>query len=455
MHCKDGRGLEVSVSISVAPGRLSNYTKIVRICPRYVVVNQLPRPVRLWQDNSILHPNLAVEHSRKDEDESQKWTFSSQARPDGVINQYELLFGSPTVIARDEARGMNAQTTAHHDACYIATVGQSELVAFHLPDTRLERLLRVDFGPSWYLSPSFAADITGECVLSMSHARDLRMLPHVSSRGAPFYTVTLPPTNNDWGGELGVWFETDWGRERTLIVKGIREGSYASYFTDIIVGDELMTIDDVPVHQLTFDEAMKYLKGMVVSIVAFCVSSISLSCLTFVWLFLDQTVRLAAAQEAMVSGSTRSTVRPLQLISRGSKTKRRIPRSSSHGCDDLPCDDVVTLTFRTLEERLRCLRRAAVSKNDTRTSPETLINQDMSQEIDHSNSQGESSKDLLVDMKFLFQSVFIFLREPDPKDPPHRVINRSLHWVVSPWCCSTLLCQLFVAQTCVVCIVWH
>lgn len=45
MHCKNGRGLEVSVSVSIAPGRLSNYTKIVRICPRYVIVNQLSRPV--------------------------------------------------------------------------------------------------------------------------------------------------------------------------------------------------------------------------------------------------------------------------------------------------------------------------------------------------------------------------------------------------------------------------
>lgn len=45
MLCKDGRGLEVNVSISIAPGRLSNYTKIVRICPRYIVVNQLPRTI--------------------------------------------------------------------------------------------------------------------------------------------------------------------------------------------------------------------------------------------------------------------------------------------------------------------------------------------------------------------------------------------------------------------------
>jgi hypothetical protein len=45
MHCKDGRGLEVSVSVSVAPGRLGSFTKIVRICPRYIVVNQLPFPI--------------------------------------------------------------------------------------------------------------------------------------------------------------------------------------------------------------------------------------------------------------------------------------------------------------------------------------------------------------------------------------------------------------------------
>lgn len=133
--------------------------------------------------------------------------FPNGSVPDGIINQYELLFGNATYIDSDENdSGMSAQTTAHQDACYIATVRPAEVVAFHLPDTRLERLLRVDIGPSWYLSPSFAADVTGEHVLAMSKARDLRMLPHVSSRGAPVYTVTLPPMNNVWNGELGVYF---------------------------------------------------------------------------------------------------------------------------------------------------------------------------------------------------------------------------------------------------------
>ncbi|KAL7543443.1 hypothetical protein ACHAXR_012723, partial [Thalassiosira sp. AJA248-18] len=434
MHCKDGRGLEVSVSISIAPGRLSNYTKIVRICPRYLVVNQLPCPIRLWQDDSILHPNLPIEESPKDAIEPRKWMFDNgQDRPDGLINQYELLFGSPTVIDHNEDDiGMDEQTTAHHDACYIATVRPSELVAFHLPDTRLERLLRVDLGSSWYLSPSFAADITGEYVLAINKARDLRMLSHVSSRGAPVYTVTLPPNNEDWSGELGVWFETDWGRDRKLIVKGIKEGSHASYFSDIIVGDELIMIDAIPVEQLTFDEAMKYLKGTV----SICYHIlIVIPTLTIVVLFASK-VRLAAAKEAAETRAIQSPIRPLQLIR--TKTKKRILRPRAN-------DNNLTLTFITLEERLRILRRAAVSKekNSTRN---VLKDKEMLQTIDHSASpeQGESTKDLLVDMKYLFQSVFVFLRAPDPKDPPYRVINRSLHWVIyyrqracdsHPWKC--------------------
>ena len=198
---------------------------------------------------------------------------------------------------------------------------------------------------------------------------------------------------------------------RTLIVKGIREDSYASYFTDIIVGDELIMIDAIPVEQLTFDEAMKYLK-----------------------------IRLAAAKEAAETRAIQSPTRPLQLIR--TKSKIRVQRAGSNDTSaNLSNDNGVTLTFLTLEERLRRLRRAAVSKNAMGPSVETtntrniLKRKEEFQEIDRSTSleQGDSSKDLLVDMKLFFQSVFIFLRAPDPEDPPHRIINRSLHWVVSFW----------------------
>ncbi|KAL7555284.1 hypothetical protein ACHAWF_018921 [Thalassiosira exigua] len=395
MHCKDGRGLEVMVSVSVAPGRLCNYTKIVRICPRYIVVNQLNRSVRIWQDNSLIHPNLALEDSPKD-NTGRKWIFC-EGKGGDVTNQYDLLFGS---LARIYRNGMPRHTTAHNDACYIATVRPSELVPFHLPDTRNERLLRLELGPSWYLSPSFEADVTGEYVLAMSRVRDLRMLPHVSSRGAPVYTVTLPPTNMDWDGDLGVWFETDWDRKHTLIVKGIKEGSYASYFTDIIVGDELVMIDEVPVEQLTFDEAMKYLK-----------------------------VRLTAARQAVEKRDSQSPVRPFQLIR--AKSKKRTQETNSGELQSL--EHFVTLTFLTLEERLRRLRRAAVSKNSvvpSRDGTRAQNNIDDLQEVDHAASLGGSSKQLFIELKFFHQSMFVFIREPDPNNPPHRIINRSLHWVI-------------------------
>eukprot|EP00986_Skeletonema_menzelii_P013164 scaffold7491_cov142-Skeletonema_menzelii.AAC.15 len=257
MLCKDGRGLEVMVSISVAPGRLSSYTKLVRICPRYVVVNQLPQSIRLWQDNSLLHSNQVTESSDVPF-ESRKWIFVDGSEK-GVINQYEPLFGAPTMI--DSTDEMGLQSNAHHSARYIATIRPSELIAFHLPDTRLERLLRVEVGSGWNLSSSFPSDTPGQHVLSMDRARDIQALPHVSTRAAPYYNVVLPPPDGGWNGELGVWFETDWGKDRAIIVKGTRDGSYASHFTDIVVGDELVSIDDVPIKQLTFAEAMKHLKG--------------------------------------------------------------------------------------------------------------------------------------------------------------------------------------------------
>lgn len=308
---------------------------------------------------------------------------------------------------------MSAKTTAHHDACFVATVRPLELVAFHLPDTRLERSLRVDFGPSWCLSPSFSADIPGEYVLAMSRVRDLRMLPHVSSRGVPVYTITLPPTDqtNDWNGELGVFFETEWGRDRTLIVKGIREGSYASYFTDIAVGDEMVMIDSMPVKKLTFDEIMKYMK-----------------------------VRLNSAKEAAERRTNSSSAMSLQLQLMMNKTKKRIQKVN----DSQSNDNVVTLTFLTLEERLRRLRRAAVGQTTGRSIAGEIS--DAVQKIDPAatSEQGDASEELLVDMKFLFQSVFVFLRSPSTTDPPYRITNRSLHWRIyyrqracdsHPWHC--------------------
>ena len=84
MHVKDGRSLEMSLSISVAPGRLSQYTKIVRLSPRFIMVNKLPDAipkapsVSLWQDSSLLHNDFSSTVTGR-------WTAGEG---DGKLRQY-------------------------------------------------------------------------------------------------------------------------------------------------------------------------------------------------------------------------------------------------------------------------------------------------------------------------------------------------------------------------------
>lgn len=290
-----------------------------------------------------------------------------------IEHQYKSLFGEKITIDSD----CNAltETTAHPDACYICTIHPSELIAFHLPDTRVDRLLRLEYGSSWNLSSSIPADVTGEYHITMTRALDLRMLPQVSTRAAPVYTITIPDPDKEWNGELGTYFETDWGRERTLIVKGVKESSYAAYWTDISVGDELISIDDTAVEQLTFEEAMKLLKS-----------------------------RLSSVKDKSLKRKARSN-------------ENFVPEPNAS----------VVLTFMTFEERMRSLRRKAVIGRVAHASMESRRNV-FSSIIQEDRGQ---SKDLLIDMKFLYQSIFIFVHEPKSLDPPHIIRNRSLQWAVS------------------------
>ena len=388
MHCRDGRRLEVSISVGIAPGRLSDYTKIVRICPRYVIVNQLSRPIRIWQDNSILHPNQPVDQSLK-VNQSQKWTLSHSNNNASRFDEYKQLFGEKLVIHVGSAS--MSDTTACGDACYVATIYPSEVISFHLPDTRIDRLLRIEYGSSWNLSPSIPADVTGEYHFSITRAMDLRLLNHVSSRAAPVYTVTIPSPDREWDGELGAWFESEWGRERTLIVKGVKKGSFASYWTDITVGDQLISIDDIPVEEFTFEQAMKLLKAR-----------------------LSSTVDRSEA---------------VTQFNRAFQQRRKTKRS----LDSIDC---VRLTFMTLEERMRNLRRIAVMGVPRRSSKENrhnVIGKEKS-EIDPQqakDTQMASCRQLLVDTKFLFQSIFMFVHEePNDMNSPYIIRNRSLKWAV-------------------------
>ena len=238
--CKDGRMLELVATVNVAPGILSAYTKIVRFFPRYVLFNRLERPIRLWQDSSTIRPlseDRATASNPFDiSKESRKWRYSFEDKhSENKINQYESLFGrSSTIDDRVELLyGQHSRqiqpipegTLAHRNAFYINTVEPSGIIPFSLPDSRVERQLRIDLGGSWNLTASFSADLPGEINLAVTRATDLRLLNHVATRAAPKYKIIIPPPDDDsgaWDGELGVFFETEWGSEkdRKIVVKG-------------------------------------------------------------------------------------------------------------------------------------------------------------------------------------------------------------------------------------------
>ena len=270
MHCFDRRHLEIAMTTHVAPGRLSHYTKIVRLSPKYVLVNQLERPIRLWQDSSLLRPSKTLDGliNSSSNREPHNWREKHKGRhTNEATRKYDFLFG--WVAQLDYIRGtrMRRGTVADRSALYITTAGKGKLVPFHLPDTKFDRELRIDVGRKWNLIASFYADIIGDHTFTITPVVDLRILKHVDNRASARYTVQLPPQGESeyfagtWDGELGLWFETiQWSHGTKIVVKGTKCGKYSIDNTDIHVGDELVQIDSTLVSHLAFAETMKLLK---------------------------------------------------------------------------------------------------------------------------------------------------------------------------------------------------
>uniref|UniRef100_A0A7S4MN01 C2 domain-containing protein n=1 Tax=Odontella aurita TaxID=265563 RepID=A0A7S4MN01_9STRA len=436
MHCKDGRSLEISGAVSVAPGRLSQFTKIVRFCPRYILVNHLNRPIRIWQDNSLIHSNysstdgshlsVGAGHS------AAKWRQEGQGHGDET-EEYELLFGGAAALDHRPGTDMQAGTNAHRSALYISTAGPSELVPFHLPDTRSDRQLRADLGPTWNLTASWPADIAGEYTLKMMRALDLRVLRHVTTRAAPRYRIVLPPPDSDaeqhgaWDGELGIWFETDWSGGSKIVVKRTKTGKFAYNSTDVHVGDELLQIDDKLVSSMTFSETMKFLKD-----------------------------RLSAVLVAQKRGgdSGKKKPKPKFLLGRNRGTAGGTPARGSPEDNIALYGDTgkrLVLTFRTLEERMRRIRHSALSHKrfshiDRLHSTDLGSGGQLSIGDDQNSMGSDIDRDgaVQVDMKFIHQSIYLVVCPSDKDNPPYRVENRSKEYFVyfrqralmgHPWHC--------------------
>lgn len=424
LHCKDRRVLELSVSIGVAPGRLSQFTKIIRFSPRYVLVNQLNRPIRLWQDNSLIHSNYAARNSPGDDATVHSHWYESDSNEISVGDespQYDTLFGKRARIDNRSASGIPRGSSAHSTALYIATASPSGIVPFHLPDTRADRQLRIDFGTThWNLTSSFPADVDGDHYLKVSRVTDSRLIRHVSTRAALQYTVELPPqdTEQPWDGELGVWFETDWG-DGHIIVKGTKRGKYFYNSTDIHVGDELLSINGALVSQMTFEETMTKLKEEIAALPNIDRNKLSL--------------------------------KPAQLLKNISINR---PTSgidsiniSAQGADETIAREInqgkLVLTFRTVEERMRRIRSKAVKKAKGgrrligSTSPDLDVSRRESEHpkrlsaISNSRSVNCSTEESLsVQMKFLHQSIFVLVKSTSDAFPPYRIENRAINHTV-------------------------
>ena len=394
MHCKDGRTLELTVIVTVAPGHLSGYSKVVRIVSRFFVVNALPYPIRLWQDSSVFRPP-GVDNSGEPSSKEQKWHLMRDKSGKGFkkVNQYEALWGRETVLDDGHAGAIPGGSRAHPSALYIASVGPSEVVPFTLPDSRGERQLRLDLGGYWNLTSSVSADIPGEHTVKATKGLDLKMIPHVSTRGSPEYNVTIRQGDTrKFGCELGVWFETEWGNDRKLIVKAVKKESFSFQETDVHVGDELLCIDDEPVSRMSFGEAMGKLRAR-----------------------LNAVAESAKVQDSGARQMRRSSLR---LVGLGPKGPGSSMRSESGGVPSL------VLRFRTVEERLRRVRLKAARANDQSLSENTGLTINNS---DFPSPIASAERDpgfLKVDLRAVQHSFFLVVREQN--SVPYQIHNRTI-----------------------------
>ena len=454
MHCADGRQLEVAAVVTIADGVLSKYTKIVRICPRYVLINQLPRPIRLWQDSSLVHPSRVLDASKDASRGRDHPNWKHKPAPNKVaaavktddlaLCQYDFLFGQPALLDYQPGTNMPNKTVAHESAVYITTAASNDPIPFHLPDTRADRELRVDLGPNWNLSASFPADITSDHTLKLTRVVDLRLLKHVDNRGASKYKVQLPPTdisgsNIDFDGELGLWFETiQWNGSSKCVVKGTKRDKFSYTNTDIHVGDELLAIDGKLVSKMEFAETMKILKERLSEVADACKMKKP-----------KNQKFLKSAQKGRKPKFLKRFDKSFSQGSMGSIAES-LATENTDMCSDSNVEIIggpkvsLTLEFQTLEYRMKKVRDRALrrrkngvvnkktnendnlTKSDNDTDTAKIPQKSVSESSDiHSQNKRADNMQIEVSMKIINQSAFVVVNEANGV-APYRIENRSM-----------------------------
>uniref|UniRef100_A0A7S2Y632 C2 domain-containing protein n=1 Tax=Entomoneis paludosa TaxID=265537 RepID=A0A7S2Y632_9STRA len=396
MNCKDARALELTMVTQNAPGHLFKYTKILRFLPRYVVVNNLPYPVRLWQDNSIFRPPSAADVTLVNSEKkgSTRWRLvtNRKKKDTGKINQYEALWGKQVDITAEEGDvDFPLGTTAHPSALHVMSANTSSWKPFNLPDTRGDRQLRIGLGGHYNLTSSISADVPGEHTLRVTRAVDLRLLKHVSTRASPEYSITLPPRGEtSFSGELGIWFETEWGTDRSLIVKAIRNDSYCYNKTDVHVGDELLLIDAAPVTRMTFAEAMNVLRTRI------------------------NEIKTTPSEPPRRASSMRRSSLSFRF---GSSTQSATKQEQE---PERTIITPLTLTFRTVEERLRRVRLKAARNS---AAKDQLQSETSSSNGANHGKDSDSHKFIKAELKTLHKCMYLVLGTTGTV--PYEVHNRT------------------------------
>lgn len=398
LHCKDGRAVELNVVVTVATGALANYTSIIRILARYAIVNNLPYPVRIWQDSSTFSTVAGGDLTSK---KALKWRNNVVEEDRARINQYELLWGRPASLNEREKSQSIGGTAARRSALYITTVYPSEILPFCLPDSRGERQLRIDPGNPWDLSGSISTNKPGDFTLAIKQAVDSKAISHASSRASPHYEVRLPPHGTvSFDDDLGIWFESDYGVNTGLIVKAVRKNSYTFNETEVHVGDELLYLNGTQLNTLAFDEAIETLKR--------------------------HLLELKSKRRGDGNAGTPIKQGRQSLVKKNLKFLKE--KDQSQRANDIPS---IVLTFRTVEERIRRVMINASTADKTNVQSLECFEAGKQSSVSRNRDINESGFFITAELKNFPRShlgLFLVLREENTA--PYELFNQSVFYTI-------------------------
>lgn len=193
--------IELGFSISFAPGARSGFTKLVRFVPRFIILNRLGHPLKLFQALGL--------------------------------NRVEPITEVPPGSSR----------------------------SFHLPQARAERNLQLQLSGAWEKTPPFPVDVAHDFFLRVPRTVN-EPEAAFSSRGDE-YTVQIPASaqySSNKSFELGLWLETDW-KQRGIVVKQIKPRTFAQQETDITKGDELLEVNQESLKNMSFNDALSTIRA--------------------------------------------------------------------------------------------------------------------------------------------------------------------------------------------------